>query len=306
MRVRVQHHPHDHPYVARLPKSSPPVAVWDVGALVHAKVRIVHLHFGFETKTLAEIERWVDALRADGIRLVHTIHDVDNPHLVDQTNHHALLELLAARADRLLTLSDAAADAVEWRTGRRPSVVAHQHVVPLASMLRTRRRGRSGLYVHAATCRPNLDVELIERVARQAQPWGGVRVHVRTPLTPDAQRIARRLERNRDVTVELGGRPTDRELWRRIGAAHAVLLAYRWSTHSGILHAAHDLRVPVLAPDVGALREHGALPVHIDDVEGSIRRAVDARPATGIAHRVREHHVVVREHRALYAELVHQ
>jgi hypothetical protein len=279
------------------------VDVWDVGALVQAGVRIVHLHFGFETRSLTEVGCWVDTLHTHGIRLVHTVHDVDNPHLVDQTHHHALLELLVTRADRLLTLSHTAADAVEQRTGRRPSVVAHHHLVPLTSMLTSRRRDRSGLYVHAATCRPNLDLELIERVARPARPWGGVRVHVRTPLTPDAARVARRLDTNRDVTVEVDGRPNDRELWRRISAARAVLLAYRWSTHSGLLHAAHDLRVPVLAPDVGALREHGALRVDDDDVDGSIRRAVDARIVSGIANRVREHRAVVRAHRALYAEL---
>jgi hypothetical protein len=304
MSVRVRHHPCDHPYVAGLPRSSTPVEVWDVGALVEAGVRIVHLHFGFETRTVDEMDRWIDALHADGIRLVHTVHDVDNPHLVDQTNHHALLNVLAARADRLLTLSYTAADMVDEMTGRRPIVIAHQHVVPLASMLGSRRRTRSGVYVHAATCRPHLDVDLIERVAPGARPWGGVRVHVRTPLSPRGRQVARRLDAHPDIAVELGRRPSDRELWRRIAAARAVLLAYRWSTHSGLLHAAHDLAVPVLAPDVGALLEHGAWPVDVGDVEGSIGRAVGARPVSGIARRAREHRTVVRAHRALYAGLV--
>ena len=62
-------------------------------------MRIVHLHFGFETRSVAEVDGWVGALHTAGIRLVHTVHDVDNPHLVDQAPHHALLDLLAARAD---------------------------------------------------------------------------------------------------------------------------------------------------------------------------------------------------------------
>ncbi len=304
VRARVRHHPADHPYVVGLPGSSRPVAVWDVAALVRADVQIVHLHFGFETRSVDEMDRWIDALHAAGIRLVHTVHDVDNPHLVDQTSHHDLLDLLATRADGLLTLSATAADAVERRTGRRPVVVAHHHVVPLPSMLVPRRRARSGLYVHAGTCRPNLDVELIERVADGAAPWGGLGVHVRTPLTAAAGAIVRRLEAHPAVAVELGPRPTDRDLWRRIGAARAVLLAYRWSTHSGLLHAAHDLGVAVLAPDVGALLEHGAWPVDVADVDGSIARAVEVRPVGGIAHRAREHRTVVRAHRALYAGLV--
>jgi hypothetical protein len=302
--VHVQHHPGDHPYVGGLPRASPAVAVWDVAALVEARVQIVHLHFGFETKPVAEMERWIDALRAARIRLVHTVHDVDNPHLVDQTYHHALLELLAARADGLLTLSETAADAVERRTGRRPIVVAHHHIVPLTSMLVRRRRPGTGLYVHAATCRPNLDIALIERVADEARPWGGVCVHVRTPLNATADELARRLDAHPFISVELGARPTDRELWRRIARARAVLLAYRWSTHSGLLHTAHDLGVPALAPDVGALLEHGAHPVDVHDVAGSIRRALEARPRLGIAHRAREHRTVVLTHRTLYAGLV--
>ena len=147
-------------------------------------------------------------------------------------------------------------------------------------------------------CRPH-------RTRRRPRPpvgWGA-RPH---PDAADgtAGEVADRLGAHPDVIVQLGGRLSDHELWRRIGGARAVLLAYRWSTHSGLLQrgarpghpgARTGRRRPVRArrPAAGSRRRRGLDP--------SRRRRPTAprhRPSRPRAPRGR------RAHRALYVELV--
>ncbi|WP_146743819.1 glycosyltransferase family 4 protein, partial [Corynebacterium heidelbergense] len=96
-------------------------------------VDAVHVHFGFEHLSVAEVEDFVAALQERHIPLVVTVHDVDNPHLAlpeQQADHRRRLGVLLAAAQCILTLSRGAQEEIERRYGRTPTVVAHPPIVP--------------------------------------------------------------------------------------------------------------------------------------------------------------------------------
>lgn len=282
----VRHHPHVHPYVTNLWGPSPgfPAApIWDVDALAADGVRIVHLHFGFEQRTAAELSTWIEQLRRRRIALVHTVHDLDNPHLVDQDGFHRGVGVLVDASDAVTTLTPAAATVILRRHGRESTVIAHPHVVALAEMSARRHRWarRRGVYVHVATGRPNLDLAVVDAlVAGADRP---VHVHCRTTAPPDTLGHLRRLACRRHIHLDVDERPSDGRLWDRLGGAELVVLPYRWGTHSGLLEAATDLGTPVLAPRFGGYGDQGA---HTyapdDDAEALAERvaAAVARPPT--------------------------
>ncbi|HEU4842344.1 MAG TPA: hypothetical protein VFT09_12910 [Ilumatobacteraceae bacterium] len=285
----IVHHPAAHPFVENLWGPAPPSPpVWEATALTAEGVRLVHLHFGFEQRSAADLARWVDGLHDAGIAVVHTVHDLDNPHLVVQAEFHRSVATLVRAVDAVTTLTPAAAAAVERRTGRAPVVIPHPHVVPLAEMsaVRLRRGGRHGIYVHAGAGRPNLDVDAVARLAT-SQRRHAVLVHVRPSAPPSTQRVLERLARAGRLHLDVRPRLTDAELWSRLAAAELLLLPYRWGTHSGLLEAAHDLGTPVLASSCGAYRDQGAH-TYRDDPSGEVAAAIASRPAVTVASRRRE------------------
>jgi beta-1,4-mannosyltransferase len=309
--VRVAHQPADHPYVRHISPATPTIVkdvdVWDVSAVVAAGVDIVHLHFGFETRRPDELAAWADDLRRCGVALVHTVHDLENPHLADQRCFGEQVATIVRHADALLTLTERTADVTAARFGRRPSVVGHPHVVALGDIARRRESPpvRGGAYIHAATVRPNLDIDLIECVADVAPQIGGVHIHVRDNAVHTCR--ARRLLALADrpaVTVRVEPRLTDDQLWDRLQHAAVVVLPYRWGTHSGLLEAAHDLGTPTAASLVGAYAEQGAHPLRTgrlaDDLAAAARSTVD----TDLASRVRQRCAIVDAHRRCYRALV--
>jgi glycosyltransferase involved in cell wall biosynthesis len=306
----VAHHPADHPYVhqwsgpAPAPSSSPDV--WDIDALVGRGVRIVHVHFGFEHLSPDQLANWVDRLRTAGIHLVHTVHDLDNPHLTDQRPFHRCIGVLVDAAAAVLTLTDAAASEIRARHHRESIVVPHPPVVPVGDRARVRsgHRHRDGVYVHGATLRPNLDIDLLGRLAVAARRFGGLHVHVRATAPARQRERIGRVAAATGAVLDVGPRLTDDELWHRLASARAVALPYRWGTHSGLLEAAHDLGTPVLAPTFGGYRDQGAHVVDAADVTGSIARAVAAPPmltADDREHRRAAHAAI---HARLYAGLL--
>jgi hypothetical protein len=278
------------------------VPVWDPAALARRGIRVVHLHFGYEMLDPGQLSSWIDELHAHRVSLVYTAHDLDNPHLVDQRRHRQLLELVVGAADVVLTLTDHAARQLA-AIGATAVVVPHPHVVPLRRMLRRRRRTGGSMYVHAATCRPNFDIDLLVRVATRVAPTTGLRVHVRTPFDVRRAELAARLGPIAGVHLEACERLDDAALWHRIGHASAVVLPYRWGTHSGLLEAARDLATPVLAAPIGALVEQGATALDPDDPLGSLDRS-RGRPPISVVDRLRQRRHVVRTHERLYRDLL--
>ncbi|MBA3289848.1 MAG: glycosyltransferase [Acidimicrobiia bacterium] len=307
----VLHHPSDHLFVRHLGLThSPALAatpVWDVDAMVALGIQVVHVHFGFEHLTPDELRAWLDRLRDVGIALVHTVHDIDNPHLEDQGAYHRLGAHLVEAAAVVMTLTPTAAREIRSRYQREALVVPHPHVVPLEELARRARRlpvARHGVYAHAATLRPNLDVELIGRLAGAARAIGGMHVHIRHGAPATVRQRLADLVTSAGATVDVGPRPDDGELWRRLGTAALVVLPYRWGTHSGLLEAAHDLGTPTLAPAFGGYGDQGASLLDTEDLAGSMRRAIDAPPATTLAERRRRRRSIAAVHRYVYHQLV--
>ena len=280
----VLHHPHDHPYVSALGvdrrsdfRHGVVASAWDADALHHRGVRIVHLHFGFEHLGVERLAGWVAQLRRHHIGLVHTVHDLDNPHLVDQADFHHQVEIVVGAADALLTLTPTIADEVARRFGRRPWVVAHPRVVTRDEVDRAAARAtrpRAGIYIHAATCRPNLDLDLLHRIGPATREFGGLLIHARTAVCPTTLDRLDRIARRSGGRLTVDDRLTDDELWHRLSCAAAVILPYRWGTHSGLLEAAHDLGTPVLAPLVGGLADQGARVLDVGNPGRSIHEAI--------------------------------
>jgi len=286
----VVHHPAQHPFVDNLwpARRCAPVSVWDVPALRAAGTRLVHLHFGFEGRDADDVASWAGALRRSGIALVHTAHDLDNPHLRTQEPFHRTVDVLARAADAVTTLTPTAADVLRRRSGVDATVIAHPHVVPFADMERHRRPGadRSGIYVHAATCRPNLDIDAIARLVARPSARRAL-VHVRSTAPPAALAQLRRVAATGRVQLDVRPRLDDAELWARIATSELVVLPYRWGTHSGLLEAAHDLGTPVLAPAFGGYADQGAH-TYDGDPADAVDAAIGEAPALTVADRRRQ------------------
>lgn len=301
--MRILHQPADHPFVravAGAEHSGGFSSTWAVDRLLADGVSLVHVHFGFEQIDADTMTQWASDLAHAGIGLVHTVHDLDNPHLTDQTGFHRTVGVLVGAAGAVTTLTGAAARTLRERYGVDATVVPHPHVVPLcdAAMWRARRAARHGLYVHVATARPNLSLAAIERlVARPGRR--PVRVHVR-PQAPAAarERLDRLAARGR-IVLDVRARLSDAELWDRLATAQLVVLPYRWGTHSGLLEAAHDLGTPVLAPGFGGYADQGAS-TFVDDPAPAVASALARRPTVTVAGRRRQAMSVRRAYQDVY------
>ena len=294
---------------------------------------VMHVHFGLEQVELDVLEAAMLALRRSGRPLVHTVHDLANPHLDDQDAHEERLALMMRHADGLLTLTRGAALEVERRWGRRPLVVPHPHLVPLrvAARLRSGRavpgEGRPVVGVSCKDLRAGTDalglLPGLRRVAR-ALPVD-VRVHVhdtvwRTPRD-DRDRAVRaglvEAADGGDLSVVVHPRMEDAELWRHLAGTDVVVLPYRHGTHSGWLEACHDLGTSVVAPAIGHLRDQRPaatyewLPGGVDEdsLVDAVRQALRQRQELGLAgptpaQRRAEREGVQRAHARLYDELL--
>lgn len=285
---------------------------------------VLHVHFGFEGRTPQQLRDLVDVLHVHGRALVVTVHDLQNPHLRDQTGFAELLGVLVTGADGLLTLTPGAASEVERRWGRRPRVVPHPHVVP-AARLQQPRPVHDGFVVgvHLKSLRANL---VAARTLRHLAavvgelPGAVLRVDVHPEaLDPGFARYDADLAGwladvsgpgAPAVDVRVHERFTDDELWEYLSALDVSVLPYGHGTHSGWLEACHDLGTHVVAGPVGYLAEQQPLLlVDLDDAD-SLRSALlraysggRARRATP-AERSRQRTAVARDHRTLYREVV--
>lgn len=217
---------------------------------------LMHIHFGFDS---IPAERLVDVtrmLRAADTPLVLTVHDLHNPHFVDNTVHLQHLDVLVPAADRVLTLTNGAADVIEQRWGVRPTVVPHPHVVPLDRIgARRAVADRFVIGVHAKSLRANLDpLAIMDTVVSAAAhcPGASVRLDIDDNLAESPARDALvAYGELADVDVRVHPRFDDEELWEYLGSVDVSILPYRFGTHSGWLEACHDLGTAVIAPDCG-------------------------------------------------------
>jgi hypothetical protein len=237
---------------------------------------VMHLHFGVESFTTEHLSEFVTALREVGRPLVYTVHDLVNPQLDDQTRHLEHLALLVESADELVTLSVGAAEEVAQRFGRRPTVVAHPHILPLDAEIPVGAPVDPYVIgVNLRDLRPNIDGVRIVRALAEAvgtlrgsgiDAVGRVELRERVRDADAAERIVElvRLAGDEDGTpaVELirTERLSDEELADSIAVLDVALLPYRHGTHSGWAELCYDLGVPVAGPAVGYASEQ-----HPDD-----------------------------------------
>ncbi len=290
-------HPDRHPYVdAVRPASSAGVSTvemgstfWDVEALVGRDVDVVHLHFGFEPVPLTELDAWIAALGDAGIALVHTVHDLANPHLVDQHGFLRQVASIVTASDALLTITPGAAQEVRRRFGRNARVVGHP---PIFSHCPGPHEDRPvAVTINLGQLRPNLDLDVVERVVGAVTGTGGAVVHVRAeavarsgaPVRAQLDRIAA----TDGVDLRIGGHLSDEQLEDTLRSARVALLAYRWGTHSGMVEAALDCGAAPLASRCGHYGDQGA--VLYDDpasaAAAALRLSADHGPLTSPAQR---------------------
>ena len=227
-----------------------------------AEVDLVHVHFGTESYPTAHLVAVVAALRELHLPLVFTVHDLTNPQLVDQAPHLEHLDVLVPAADELITLTESAADEVESRWGRRPTVIAHPAIADLDA---ERPTGTSGdavvVGVHLRDLRPNVaGVETVGTLlaAVAALRATGAPVEARVDLNervrdPEQADRVRELVRAAGPWATLAEHPrlSDADLERSLADLDVSVLPYRHGTHSGWVELCWDLAVPVAGPRVG-------------------------------------------------------
>ena len=296
---------------------------------------VFHLHFGFDARSVGDLQTLVASLREHGRPFVFTVHDLRNPHHVERELHDQQLDVLVPAADRLITLTQGAANEIRRRWGRDALVLPHPHVVPFETMRAanaTRASGRSAGPEH--TFRVGLHVKSLR---------AGMHPH---PLVPtlveavrDLPRAVLQVNSHRAVLDEGGERYdaelsdllrayadrglldlrvhdyfTDDELWDYLSSLDVSVLPYRFGTHSGWLEACRDLGTAVIAPTCGYFADQAPVLSYEHDESGfdpkSLARAVKAAhdgravTATIVEQRRHQRRMIGLAHDRLYAELV--
>lgn len=227
-------------------------------------VDVVHLHFGFDHVSPSELRVWAAELRRRRIPLVFTVHDLVNPHFVEQREHLARLDVLVPSADAVLTLTAGAATVIEHRWSRAATVTPHPHVAPDRLLGAPRRTDRArwvvglhlkGLRANIAAA-PMLDAAL---TAVEGMPGAVLRVDLNAEVwasshprhDPTLVRTLLLLQTAGRIDLRVHDTFTDDELFDYFREIDVSLLPYAFGTHSGWVELAHDLGTPVVAPRTG-------------------------------------------------------
>jgi beta-1,4-mannosyltransferase len=292
-----------------------------------SQVDLVHLHFGFDARTPEQLSRWSAALDAYDIPLVLTVHDIVNPHFVDQTEHLARLTVLVRQAAEVVTLTTGAAGEIRRRWGRRATVLPHPHVAPLALIghVAERPRDRFRIGLHLKSLRANVAAAPVVRAlaaAAEPLPDAEVTVHLhREVVDPDHPRhdadllvLLSGLHDDGRISLTVHDPQTDAELWDYLLGLDLSVLPYAFGTHSGWLEACFDLGTAVLAPRTGFWTEQQPCAVFgwgpdgpsRADIAAAVARCHGERPVWQAtrAFRVTQQRDLASWHRRVYRRLV--
>ncbi len=291
-----------------------------------ARLDVVHVHFGYEACSPAQLERFVAAIRTAGPALVVTVHDLRNPHDRDPSRHLEHLRILVTAADAVLTLTPGAAAEVARRWARAAAVVPHPSLLaPSAerdgSTTATSRPGSPVMVgIHLKNLRTNVvePVAVVTAAAAGAADAGAVlRVDVHDHGVDDAVLAdLHQLAARGAIDLRQHGYFSDDELVAYLRGLDASVLPYRFGTHSGWLELCRDLGVAVVAPDCGFYAEQWTGVTTYANNEstgldpGSLRRAVRAavgatRPDPADPRQRRAERAQVQDaHARVYAEAI--
>ena len=254
------------------------------------EVDVVHVHFGYEHRTPQQLRTWTETLAALNIPLVLTVHDLDNPHTAGQETHHASLGVLTQAAAATITLTHGAAADLHRRYGVTPHVIPHPHSFDLGLVgrrvrARARRGGRIGLNLRSP--RPNVDAAGALALLQHA-PAGAalvVRVSAATMQGKDqvGDQVAAGARAGRWEVQTVPGYTDERELWEFLSSIDALLLPYRWGTHSGWVESCWDVGTTVVAPAVGFYSEqHPTVTLSLDARPDVVQQVLgELRPIAG-------------------------
>lgn len=271
--MKVASVPRRHVYVRHLSwpgdgieRIAPPDATYHASTMLDPEwvrahdVDCFHTHFGFGDVTPAAMQRWLDALADRGIGLVHTVHDLENPHRTDPARHRAQLDLLVPAARTVVTLTESAAAEIRRRWGRDAVVLPHPHVVDLRHVGRPRARSpRLRIGLHGKDLRPAYDVggalrALLPYVAARPDVHLAVDVYhaaaarLSEALEPHAALVDRLRDRNQ-LTVRTSPFLPDRRFTAYVRSIDVAVLPYRAGTHSGWAEACVDVGTDVVVTD---------------------------------------------------------
>ncbi|MFI8306174.1 glycosyltransferase [Streptomyces sp. NPDC085927] len=287
---------------------------------------VFHLHFGFDAQTPSGLRALLDALRRNGKPLVHTVHDLVNPHHHDESEHRAQLDVLVPGADRLITLTPGAAEEITARWGRTALVLPHPHVVPPPGLIRPRpEHGTFTVGVHAKSLRANMDPLPVVRVLADTLselPDAVLRVDCHPEIddpsshfhAPGVLDELREMDRREQLELSVHHYFDDDALWDYLIGLDVSVLPYRFGTHSGWLEACHDLGTTVVAPSCGFYAQqrpclsygHDRRGLDAASLREAVRAAYEERPTwrADPADRRAERRRLAGEHEALYADLL--
>ena len=302
-------------------------AAWVRG---RADFDLMHLQFGFDARTPAELQDWVGALRETGRPLVYTVHDLRNPHHADRSEHDAQLDVLIPAADAVITLTPGAAAEIRDRWGRESHVLPHPHVVDFTTMERIAAVPRSPadgfrVGVHVKSLRANMDpLPVIRTLQAEVTRLPGAVLQVdghNDVLLPDGARydapLADHLYRaaaDGEIDLRIHDYFDDAALWDYLSSLDVSVLPYRFGTHSGWLEACSDLGTAVLAPTCGYYAEQGEVYSYEHDEHGldpssliqAVSEAFDSgrpRPLS-VDFRRAQRRDVARAHARIYQDLL--
>ena len=261
----------------------------------------LHVHFGFEHFSPAEIRELVDALP---VPLVVTVHDIDNPHLADQREHHERLQILAGAAAAVLTLTECAAEVLRRRFGvAEPIVIPH----PLIALpIDAPRSGRAAVFLKSL--RGNVVADPQFYLDAAAHVPLDIYVHD-VEATRGLREALRGADPRLDLRVSVHEPMSDAELHAAVAGAGACILPYTRGTHSGWLEMCRDQATSVAVPDVGCYAGQADTPDAVaeyragsGDAAGRAAAALLARGEVPLAvDRAAQLERVREVHRAIYA-----
>lgn len=341
--IRVASIPAAHPYVRAITDSRqvhvlpdppvpgaaagqwwPPVALTSEWLVSHADdYDLLHVHFGLESFSPEQLSAALDAARRLGRPVVYTVHDLENPQLVDQEPYRALLDVIVPAADHLITLTADAAAEIERTWHRRSRVLVHPTLLEGVIAPRRTDDGVTRVGIHLRDLRPNIDAEHAVSAAAEAAALlvaSGLPVEFdivmndRVRSEETAARVIAAADTHPAVTLRRTPHLSDAEIETWFAGLQLFVLPYHHGTHSGWVELCYDLGVRVAGTDVGHIgAQHPGdfAVVDLDDARtlaDAVRQAAAARPAPSSAPleqrrraRLAERAAVREAHARLYA-----
>ncbi|PCE15492.1 hypothetical protein AUC47_11375 [Microbacterium sp. SZ1] len=305
-----------------------------------AEYDVLHVHFGLESFSPDDLRAGLDAARRAGHPVVFTVHDLDNPQIVDQEPYRALLDVIVPAADRLVTLTPSAAAEIERRWGRESSVLAHPTLLDEAAAPERETEPDADadadadaddtvrVGIHLRDLRPNIDAESAVRAAVDAaRMWEGAgrRVAVEVLLNERvrddrlADRVVAAAAGQTAVRVRRTPYLDDAEIQAWLSGLDLFVLPYRHGTHSGWVELCYDLGVRVAGTDVGHIRSQHPSEFRVVDLgdprtlADALTWAGDARHPSSVvgdhlanrrAERSEERRAVREAHARLYSDVI--